>query len=409
MVLQAQIDKARRPQQLDQDDLVNWRDHCLNVNFTRWMNRSFQGPKRLRLNEICEEARNVPEWIAREALGKKSFPDKEMPGWIWISGIAATVTIGAMAAVAMRGRKRERDVEADADGKASPRKALRGSISHEPESTDVHVGSMSLPEVLCERLDALNDLNNGNDREAQPLDGIPTTARSADRPPPPPEDDYDVNSIPPSRATKQVYNAGKESASKSKSARGSKTQQTQIQTQTQLKTSQKTPSTRKRRFLDMDSDDRERPNECQRKRREAIEQQQRSLENWDHETLVDSEEAPPTLPNRESEELEEMLVFGLPPSHTTEDNIKTCVELNREDAGELSETDSILPEQGEEVCEDAGELSETDSILPEQGEEVCEGVEIQAAHIPREEGFLAASSVDLKASPSRNKVDCDGT
>ena len=59
------------------------------------MNRSFQGPKRIRLNEICEEARNVPEWVAREALGKKSFPDKEMPCWIWISGIAATVTIGA--------------------------------------------------------------------------------------------------------------------------------------------------------------------------------------------------------------------------------------------------------------------------------------------------------------------------
>ena len=97
----------------------------------RWRNRSFQGPKCIRLNKICKEARNVPEWVAREALGKKSFPDKEMPCWIWISGIAATVTIGAMAAVAMRGRKRERDVEADADGEASPRKALRGSISHD--------------------------------------------------------------------------------------------------------------------------------------------------------------------------------------------------------------------------------------------------------------------------------------
>ena len=121
----------------------------MNINFTRWMNRSFEGPERIRYNELCEEARNIPEWLAAEAVREKSFPHKEMPRWLWISNIAAIATLAALAALAIRefrsrrclGRKRERDIEADADGEAPPPKALRFAISPEPGSTDRRIYS----------------------------------------------------------------------------------------------------------------------------------------------------------------------------------------------------------------------------------------------------------------------------
>ena len=138
--LQARIDEARRPPQLHHHDLVNWRDQCLNINFTKWMNRSFQGPQRIRYNEICEEARNIPEWEAIKAV--KQNHHKEMPRWLWISGIAV-VTSATLAALAIRKyrsrrssrRRRERDIEADADGGA-PRMMIS-----KPGSTDQRVFS----------------------------------------------------------------------------------------------------------------------------------------------------------------------------------------------------------------------------------------------------------------------------
>ena len=77
------------------NDLVHWRDQCLDVKFTRWMNRSFQGPERIRYNEICEEARNLPRMLATEAVRKKSFLHKNMP-WLSTSAIAAIAGAAAV-------------------------------------------------------------------------------------------------------------------------------------------------------------------------------------------------------------------------------------------------------------------------------------------------------------------------
>ena len=110
--LQAQIDRARRSPQLQHHDLVYWRDECLKIDFTTWMNRSFQGSLRLRFNEICEEARNIPERVAAEAVREKGFPHKGMPHWLWVSGIAAIASSVTLAKIRSRrmGRKREKDV-----------------------------------------------------------------------------------------------------------------------------------------------------------------------------------------------------------------------------------------------------------------------------------------------------------
>ena len=149
--LQAQIDKARRAPQLHPHDLINWRDQCLNLNFTTWMNRSFQGPERIRYNQICEQARRIPPWVAREAARDKGFLSKETPRWLRAWGIGAGVAItAALGAKAFKelhpctrsGRKHQRDIEADADGEAPPpQKVLRRATSPEPGSTDRKINS----------------------------------------------------------------------------------------------------------------------------------------------------------------------------------------------------------------------------------------------------------------------------